>query len=187
MLTEVENLGGPRILDVKRFGDGRGYFCETYNQARAHEAGLDAIFVQDNESLSVDAGTIRGLHYQLDPKAQGKLVRVVVGAVCDVLVDLRMGSSTFGDHAMARLDGGEGRQIWIPVGFAHGFCSLEPNTVIAYKVTDFYSAQADRSLRWDDPELGIEWPDVAESQTLSRKDAEAPTLAELVSRGEVFK
>lgn len=186
VLTDLEKLGGPLVMDVTRFGDERGYFCESYNARRAAEAGLDAVFVQDNESLSTTVGTVRGLHFQLDPHAQGKLVRVAVGAVIDVIVDIRVSSPTFGDHAKIQLDAQSGRQVWVPPGFAHGFCSLTPDMLMIYKVTDFYDAVADRSIRWDDPEIGIEWPHEVDPETLSAKDANASTMALLGAKGELF-
>lgn len=186
MLKEVDQLGGAQVIEVRRFGDERGYFCETYNSKKASELGIGSEFVQDNESLSVETGTIRGLHFQRDPHAQGKLVRVLAGSVMDVIVDIRTESPTFGDHAMVRLDAHEGRQLWIPPGFAHGFCSLEPNMVMAYKVTDFYSAEADRSIQWNDADLGVVWPDIADPASLSAKDADASSLAELKLKGELF-
>jgi dTDP-4-dehydrorhamnose 3,5-epimerase len=185
--TDLEKLGGPLVIDVTRFGDERGYFCESYSTRRAADAGLDATFVQDNESLSTVIGTVRGLHFQLDPHAQGKLVRVAVGAVIDVVVDIRMSSPTFGQHAKIRLDSQDGRQLWVPPGFAHGFCSVTSDVLMMYKVTDFYNADADRSMRWDDPELGIEWPEQADVGTLSAKDSGAQTMAELGAKGELFK
>lgn len=186
VLTDVKELGGPLVMDVTRFGDERGYFCESYNARRAAEAGLDAVFVQDNESLSTTLGTIRGLHYQLDPHAQGKLVRVAIGAVIDVIVDIRTSSATFGQHTKVRLDADSGRQLWIPPGFAHGFCSLTPDMLMIYKVTDFYDGDADRSIIWDDPAIGIEWPIEADPETLSAKDVGASTMADLQAKGELF-
>jgi dTDP-4-dehydrorhamnose 3,5-epimerase len=186
VLRDVGQLGGAQLIEVRRFGDDRGYFSETFNAKTAAGLGVVDDFVQDNESLSATAGTIRGLHYQVSPHAQGKLVRVVVGAVIDVVVDIRAGSPTFGDHAMVRLDGINGLQLWIPPGFAHGFCSLESNMVMAYKVTDFYNAEADRSMQWNDSELGIIWPGIADPSSLSAKDSEAPTFAELRAKGELF-
>lgn len=187
MLKDVDQLGGPQVVDVRRFGDQRGYFCETYNAKRAEELGIHARFVQDNESLSAPCGTVRGLHYQRHPHAQGKLVRVVVGAILDVVVDIRTGSPTFGDYGQIGLDSEDGRQLWIPPGFAHGFCTLRPDTIINYKVTDFYNAEADRSMRWDDPQLGIQWPSEADADTLSPKDSDAPLMADLHAMGELFQ
>ena len=170
----------------RRFGDDRGYFTETFNTRTCQSLGISAVFVQDNESLSAEPGTVRGLHFQTAPSAQGKMVRVVQGAVLDVAVDLRMGSDTFGDHVAVRLDGQRGNQLWIPPGFAHGFCTLEPDTLMAYKVTEYYDPDADRGILWTDPEIGISWPVDVASATLSAKDATAPLLADLGDPASFF-
>lgn len=170
----------------KRFGDDRGYFTETFNTRTYDSLGISGVFVQDNESLSAEPGTVRGLHFQTAPSAQGKLVRIIRGAVLDVAVDLRVGSETYGDHVAVRLDGEVGKQLWIPPGFAHGFCTLEPNTLMAYKVTAYYDPDADRSILWTDPELGIHWPVDVPSATLSAKDAAAPALADLGDPATLF-
>lgn len=143
------------------------------------DAGLDLAFVQDNHSLSADVGTVRGLHFQLPPFAQDKLVRVVRGAIFDVAVDIRRGSPTFGRHVSAIVSAKEWNQILVPIGFAHGFCTIEPDTEVVYKVTNYYSPQHDRGLRWNDPALGIEWPDVAANAVLSERDARQPMWSEL--------
>ncbi len=180
-------LEGPKLLGPTRFEDERGYFQETFNQRDFAEAvGRDVRFVQDNESLSQLAGTVRGLHFQVAPSGQGKLVRVVAGRLLDVVVDIRAGSATFGEHLTIELDAVGGLQLWVPEGFAHGFCTLEPGTVLNYKVTDFYSAEHDRSISWCDPELGIAWPVGAGEAVVSDKDAVAPSLAELKEQGSVF-
>ena len=129
--------------------------------------------------MSVKAGTIRGLHFQREPHAQGKLVRCTAGALFDVVVDIRCGSPTYGHWVAETLTPINGKQIWVPPGFAHGFCSLEPNTVIFYKVTDYYSAECDEGLSWDDADIGIQWPDIADPETLSAKDRAQPRLSEL--------
>ncbi len=139
----------------------------------------DYAFVQDNESRSAKVGTVRGLHYQSDPRAQGKLVRCTAGALFDVAVDIRGGSPTYGQWVGETLTPDNGKQLWVPPGFAHGFCSLEPDTVIAYKVTDYYSAECDKGLAWDDPAIGIVWPDAADAETLSSKDRGQPLLSDL--------
>lgn len=167
------------MIKPARFGDERGWFSETFRRDLLESAGVTDEFVQDNESLSVHVGTVRGLHFQAPPCAQAKLVRVVAGAVLDVAVDLRRSSSTFGRHVAARLDAESRQQLFIPAGFAHGFCTLEPNTMVAYKVSALYSREHDRSLAWDDPELGVEWPVRADAAILSVKDSAAPRLAEL--------
>lgn len=168
-----------KIITPKRIGDDRGFFSETYNRQRYAEAGIDIDFVQDNHSLSVKAGTIRGLHFQTAPFAQAKLVRVVRGSLLDVAVDIRRSSPTYGRHVAVELSAECGCQLFIPVGFAHGFCTLTPDTEIEYKVSAFYSAAHDRGLLWDDPALGIDWPVDATQAFLSEKDRRQPLLAEL--------
>ncbi|NNF53910.1 MAG: dTDP-4-dehydrorhamnose 3,5-epimerase [Acidimicrobiales bacterium] len=163
----------------RRFGDDRGYFAETFNARTYENLGIRGAFVQDNESLSAEPGTVRGLHFQMAPSPQGKLIRIIRGAALDVAVDLRVGSETFGDHVAVRLDGATGNQLWIPPGFAHGFCTLEPDTLVAYKVTAYHDPETDRCILWTDPELGIDWPVDVASATLSAKDAAAPLLADL--------
>ncbi len=173
-------IEGLALLKPARFGDHRGFFSETYNRRRFAEAtGVDVEFVQDNHSLSRDAGTLRGLHFQRPPSAQGKLVRVVRGAVLDVAVDLRHGSPTFGRHMAVELSADNGEQLWIPAGFAHAFCTLVPDTEFVYKVTDYYSPADDGGIIWNDPDLAIEWPFPADRLTLSDKDGKLPRLADL--------
>ncbi|HYD69444.1 dTDP-4-dehydrorhamnose 3,5-epimerase [Azospirillum sp.] len=169
-----------KLLVPRRFDDDRGWFVETYNRRRLAElAGITEDFVQDNMSLSAAVGTIRGLHFQAPPHAQGKLVGVVAGAVLDVAVDIREGSPNFGRHVAARLSAAEGNQMYVPAGFAHGFCTLEPNTVVSYKVTDVYAPECDGGIAWNDPDLGIDWPVTAERAALSDKDRALPRLADL--------
>lgn len=163
-------LPGVLLLTPVRHGDTRGYFSETYNKRSFAEAGIDLEFVQDNESLSAEAGTVRGLHFQTPPFEQAKLVRVLSGAVFDVAVDLRAGSPHYGRHTAVRLSAAEGNQLIIPAGFAHGFCTLEPDTKVFYKVDRHYSAAHDAGLLWNDPEIGIEWPVAGEKAVLSDKD-----------------
>ena len=146
-----------KILVPRRISDVRGYFSETYSERLLCAAGIDVAFVQDNESLSVEKGVVRGLHFQIAPAGQGKLIRVVSGAILDVAVDIRRGSPTFGQHVSLELSGTDGRQIYIPPGFAHGFATLQSNTLISYKVSDYYSPSHDRGIRWDDPALKIDW------------------------------
>ncbi|WP_431857384.1 dTDP-4-dehydrorhamnose 3,5-epimerase [Azospirillum sp.] len=178
---EVTELAIPdvKIIRPKKFGDHRGFFSETYSKRAFEAAGLHYDFVQDNQSLSAEVGTVRGLHFQLPPFAQDKLVRVVKGAILDVAVDIRRGSPTFGRHVSAVISAKDWNQILVPIGFAHGFCTLEPDTEVIYKVTNFYSAEHDRGLLWNDPELGIEWPVAADKAQLSDKDRKAPRLADL--------
>ncbi|KQY79109.1 dTDP-4-dehydrorhamnose 3,5-epimerase [Ensifer sp. Root142] len=171
------------VITPKKFGDTRGYFMETFRQTLFEENVGRFVFVQDNQSISAEVGTVRGLHFQLKPKAQGKLVRCIAGALLDVAVDIRSGSPTYGKHVAVELTAENGRQLWVPPGFAHGFCTLVPNTEISYKVTEYYSAEHDRGLLWKDPALGIEWPVEAEKVALSDKDKRQPTLADL---GDAF-
>jgi dTDP-4-dehydrorhamnose 3,5-epimerase len=141
------------------------------------EAGVTAEFVQDNHSCSVQPGTVRGLHFQIAPSAQGKLVRVLRGSILDVALDVRRGSPTYGRHVAVTLSAENGKQLWVPAGLAHGFCTIEPNTEVLYKVTDYYSPQTERGLLWNDPELGIDWPAEA-GAVLSDKDKVLPRFAE---------
>lgn len=168
-----------KIIRPKKFGDHRGFFSETYTKKTFEAAGLHYDFVQDNHSLSAEVGTVRGLHFQLPPFAQDKLVRVVRGAILDVAVDIRKGSPTFGRHVSAVISAADWNQILVPIGFAHGFCTLEPDTEVIYKVTNYYSAEHDRGLLWNDPELGIDWPVSADKARLSDKDHKHPTFAQL--------
>ena len=168
-----------KIIRPKKFGDHRGFFSETYNKKTFEAAGLHYDFVQDNQSLSAEVGTVRGLHFQLPPFAQDKLVRVVRGAILDVAVDIRRGSPTFGQHVSAVISAADWNQILVPIGFAHGFCTLEPDTEVIYKVTNYYSAEHDRGLLWNDPALGIDWPVAADKARLSDKDHKHPTFAQL--------
>lgn len=168
----------PRLIVPRRFADQRGWFCETYNARRlAEQDGVTAIFVQDNESWSAARGTIRGLHLQIPPHAQGKLVRAVRGRVYDVAVDVRRGSPTYGRFVGAELSAENGVHLWVPVGFAHGFCTLEDDVSVAYKVTDFYAPECERGIRFDDSEIGIDWPVAAGTACLSEKDTRYPGLA----------
>lgn len=177
---EVESLAIPevRILKPVKHGDHRGFFSETYNKQAFAAAGIDVDFVQDNQSLSGEAGTLRGLHFQVPPKAQAKLLRVLRGAVFDVAVDLRWGSPTYGQHVSAVLSAEAWNQIFIPAGFAHGFCTLEPACEVLYKVSDFYAPEAEQGLLWNDPELGIDWPQGA-GAVLSERDRGWPPLRDL--------
>jgi dTDP-4-dehydrorhamnose 3,5-epimerase len=167
-------LSGVLVLRPKRFFDARGFFSETYNQRRFEQAGLDVVFVQDNVSVSKPRGTLRGLHYQKEPFAQAKLVGVLAGSIRDVAVDLRRSSPTFGQHFSVRLSAEEGNQIFVPVGFAHAFLTLEPDTMILYKVSNFYSPEHDAGIRFDDPLLGIDWGKDQASIVTSDKDRRLP-------------
>ena len=159
--------------------DHRGYFSEIYRADHFREQIATVDFVQDNQSLSVRTGTIRGIHFQTHPHAQGKLVRCVAGSVFDIAVDLRRDSLTFGRWLSVILTPEENNQLWIPVGFGHAFCTLEPNSVVSYRVTSYYSPDNDKGVAWDDPDIAIKWPSVADFDTLSEKDRNQPLLAEL--------
>lgn len=184
-MPEPRPLGIDGVVELRppKFGDARGFFSETYNRERFREAGITLDFVQDNHSFSAARGTLRGLHYQLPPRAQDKLVRVVRGAIFDVAVDIRRGSATFGRWVGLVVSAREWNQILVPAGFAHGFVTLEPDTEVVYKVTDTYSPAHDRSIRFDDPAIGIEWPIAVGESTLSDKDRDAPLLAD----AEIFE
>lgn len=178
--VEPTPIEGLILATPPRFGDARGFFAESWS-ARAFGAVAPGVaFVQDNHSLSERAGTVRGLHYQSPPHAQGKLVRCGRGALWDVAVDARAGSPTYGGWFGAELTAANGRQLWIPAGFLHGFVSLEPDTEIVYKCTDFYAPEADGAVRWDS--CGIDWPEIAGADpVLSAKDAAAPAFADWTS------
>jgi len=168
-----------KIIRPKRFGDHRGFFSEVFRRDVMEQAGLPTEWIQDNHSLSAAVGTVRGLHFQTEPFAQDKLVRVVRGRILDVAVDLRRSSPTFGKHVAVELSAENWQQLLVPIGFAHGFCTLEPDTEVLYKVTALYSAQHDLGLAWDDPELGIAWPVASADAMLSDKDRRQPRLADL--------
>jgi len=166
------------LVTPPKFGDSRGFFSETFNAARFAEAGISAPFVQDNQSLSEQRGTIRGLHCQISPNIQGKLVRVVKGAIWDVAVDARHGSPTYGQHVAAVLSAENWSQLWVPGGFLHGFCTLEPGTEVIYKVTAPYDRAAERGVIWNDPALALPWPVSDDEAQLSDKDRQLPKLAD---------
>lgn len=176
MQVEETGLEGLKLLTPKRFGDARGFFAETWNARVFAEAGIEATFVQDNHSLSDAVGTIRGLHFQAPPDGQGKLVRCGRGRLFDVAVDIRRGSPTYGKWFGAELSAENGRMLWVPEGFAHGFATRESGTEIVYKCTGFYAPAAEGAVRWDS--AGIDW-NIDGEPKLSGKDAEAPTLADL--------
>ena len=172
-------IAGPLEVIPRRIEDERGYFSEIFRLNAFAERVPRCEFVQDNQSLSVRSGTVRGLHFQSRPAAQGKLVRCLAGRLLDAIVDLRRGSPTFGRWLSVVLSPTENNQLWVPVGFGHGFCTLEPNTIISYRVTNYYSPEHDKGVAWDDPDIGIDWPDMADPDTLSGKDRQQPSLAEL--------
>ncbi len=169
------------LVTPKRLGDHRGYFVETYHAARFREAGIVADFLQDNQSLSAAAGTVRGLHFQIPPVPQAKLVRVLQGAIYDVAVDIRIGSPTFGQWVGETLTAEHGEQLFLPHGFAHGFCTLANETIVAYKVDNYYSAAHDAGISFADPALGINWPISPEKVVISDKDGNLPVLADFAS------
>lgn len=171
------------LLEIKprKIADDRGYFSEIFRLQSFVEIAGPVEFVQDNQSLSIRPGTIRGIHFQSHPQAQGKLVRCLAGRLLDVAVDLRADSRTYGKWISVVLSPEENNQLWVPIGFGHAFCTLEPNSVISYRVTSYYSPENDRGVAWDDPQVGIDWPDIADPATLSTKDREQPSLAELAT------
>lgn len=166
-----------KLVRPVRHADHRGWFSETFSARALAACGITVPMVQDNQSLSRYRGTVRGLHFQAPPHAQAKLVRVLRGAILDVAVDLRRGSPTFGRHVSAVLEARTGAQLFIPEGFAHGFCTLEPETEIAYKVSAYYAPECDCGVRWDDPTLAIAWPEFADPQLMSARDLALPPLA----------
>lgn len=179
----VEPLAIPDVLLVtpRRFEDPRGWFVETYSQPRYAAAGIRAVFMQDNQSLSRNRGTIRGLHFQRPPVAQAKLVRVLRGRILDVAVDLRRAQPTYGQHVAVELDAATGAQLFVPAGFAHGFCTLEPDTEVTYKVDAPYAPDADAGLFYDDPHLAIAWPVAPAVAHLSDKDRQLPRFTDFAS------
>lgn len=176
MIVKESKLPGIKLIEPTLFEDNRGFFMESYNAANMASHGMSMTFVQDNHSLSVQPGVIRGLHYQLNPKAQTKLIRVLVGAIYDVVVDIRRGSPTFGQWEGFELTAANKHQLLVPRGFAHGFCTLTPNTEVLYKVDELYSAEHDRGIAWNDAALGIQWPTT--NPVLSDKDSKHPELAD---------
>ena len=171
----------PRIIVPKRHVDDRGWFSETFHEQRLRDIGITCRFVQDNQSSSKRAGTLRGLHFQLPPAAQAKLVTVLRGRILDVAVDVRRGSPTFGKHVSTELSAESGRQLYIPVGFAHGFLTLEDDVVVMYKVSDYYAPAHDSGIRWNDPDIAIPWPFKDADIIMSDKDRRLPLLKEFAS------
>ncbi|MDH0126154.1 dTDP-4-dehydrorhamnose 3,5-epimerase [Brucella intermedia GD04153] len=182
MMVRPLSLEGVLEISPRKFGDDRGFFSETYNAKSFAEAGINLTFVQDNHSYSAAKGVVRGLHYQLPPFAQDKLLRVIRGAILDVAVDIRKSSPTFGKWVAQEVSAEKWNQILVPKGFAHGFMTLVENTEVIYKVTNYYSPEHDRSIRFDDPAIGIDWPIVSSGVQLSDKDRKAPLFAD----AEVF-
>ncbi|MBV8089765.1 MAG: dTDP-4-dehydrorhamnose 3,5-epimerase [Alphaproteobacteria bacterium] len=174
--TEIADV---KLLKPVRHVDSRGFFSEVFRDDALRQHGIDIHFVQDNHSLSANQGVVRGLHFQIPPFAQAKLVRVIAGSIFDVAVDIRWGSPSFGRHVAAVVSASDWNQILIPTGFAHGYCTLEPNTEVLYKVSNYYSAEHDRGLLWNDPALGIAWPVAAAEAEVSDKDRKQPLLSSL--------
>lgn len=181
MIIEKTALDGVVILTPARHGDNRGFFCESWNAKRMSEAGLNFDFVQDNHSFSRETGTVRGLHFQSPPHAQAKLVRCGRGRLFDVVVDIRNGSPTYGRWAGAELSFDNGKQLLIPAGFLHGFATLEPDTEIIYKCTDYYAPECDGAVRFDDPDIGIDWGIPTSDAILSDKDRTAQPMRDFTS------
>ncbi len=178
LATEIADLN---LIVPRIHRDHRGFFSETYSKAGLGAMGVNLEFVQDNHSLSVERGVVRGLHFQIPPFAQCKLVRVIRGSIFDVAVDLRRGSRTYGKHVARVISAADWNQFLVPVGFAHGFCTLEANTEVIYKVTNYYAPEHDRGLLWNDPDLGISWPIGEGEAILSDKDRKQPRFKELQS------
>lgn len=180
---DIERASIPDVLLIrpKKFGDDRGFFSETFRTSTLREAGVDLDWVQENHSFSAARGVVRGLHFQAPPAAQAKLLRVTRGAILDVAVDIRRGSPTYGEHVAAELSADNWTQIFVPAGFAHGFCTLTQDTEVLYKVSAYYSAATEGGVLWRDPALGIEWPIAPEGATLSDRDRLWPNLKDLQS------
>jgi dTDP-4-dehydrorhamnose 3,5-epimerase len=174
-----QNIPDVWLISPRKFGDDRGFFSETFRKAALSELGFDRDFVQDNHSMSGAKGTVRGLHFQLEPHQQDKLIRVIHGAVLDVAVDIRPHSPTFGRHVAVELSAGNWNQLLVPRGFAHGFQTLTENCEVLYKVTDYYAPHAEKGLLWNDPALGVSWPIAAADTLLNARDASWPKLADL--------
>ena len=170
-----------KLLTLPKFGDERGFFSEVYNKKELTAQGIEIGFVQDNQAYSANSGTLRGLHFQAPPHAQDKLIRVISGSIFDVAVDIRCGSPTFGKHASAVISAKAWNQMLVPVGFAHGYCTLEPDTEILYKVSDYYAPDHDLGVLWSDPALNIAWPVAQGEAVISEKDRGLPLLATIES------
>src|SRR5438874_2218557 len=179
MKVEEKVIADIKLIMPTRHADSRGFFSEVFKENVLRQHGIDVHFVQDNHSLSVSTGVLRGLHFQTPPFAQAKLLRVTAGAIFDVAVDIRWGSPTFGHHVAAVLSAAEGNQLFIPEGFAHGYCTLEPDTEVIYKVSAYYSPEHDRGLLWSDPALGIVWPVSGDQALISDKDRQHPVFSHL--------
>lgn len=179
MIFETFDIPDLLAIRPKKIGDERGYFAEMFRDDLFRQHVGEVGFVQENQSLSAKCGTLRGIHFQTAPHAQGKLVRCAAGSIMDVAVDLRAGSPTFARWVAIELTPENCVQLWIPAGFGHAFCTLKPDSVVCYKVTDYYSPECDRGVRWDDPEIAVDWPACLDPATLSDKDRTQPLLADL--------
>lgn len=179
--TTIPSMNVPQIVIPKWHVDGRGWLSETFHEQRLREIGITCRFVQDNQSSSRQAGTLRGLHFQLPPMAQAKLVSAVRGRILDVAVDIRRGSPTYGEHIATELSPESGRQLYIPVGFAHGFLTLEDDAVVMYKVSNYYAPAHDGGIRWNDPDIAIPWPCKSVDIITSNKDRQLPLLKDFAS------
>jgi dTDP-4-dehydrorhamnose 3,5-epimerase len=175
------DLAGPVEITPRKIGDYRGYFSEVFRADAFNVEIGHTDFLQENQSFSQQSGTLRGLHFQIAPFAQGKLVRCIAGSIFDVAVDLRTGSPSYGRWITAELTAEAGNQLWVPPGFGHGFCTLEPDTVVSYKVSAYYSQECDKGVAWDDPAIAVQWPTIADPGTLSAKDRVQPALVDLPS------
>lgn len=173
------DIEGPLEVVPRKIEDDRGYFTEIFRLAPFMERAGNVVFVQENQSLSVRPGTLRGIHFQSHPMAQGKLVRCLAGSVLDVAVDLRRDSPSYGRWISTILTPEANNQLWVPIGFGHAFCTLLPNSIIGYRVTNYYSPEDDKGVAWDDPEIGVDWPNLVDPSTLSAKDQTQPPLADL--------
>lgn len=180
-LNSKTSVDLPRLIVPKRHRDDRGWFSESFHKSRFHDIGITCDFIQDNQSSSKRAGTLRGLHLQLPPAAQAKLVTVVRGKILDVAVDIRRGSPTYGKHVSAELSAESGHQLYVPAGFAHGFLSLEDNVLVMYKVSQNYSPVHDTGIRWNDPDIAFPWPIKEADISISEKDRRLPFLKEFSS------
>jgi len=178
-IIAADGLPAVRIITPRRHRDDRGFFSEVWHQGRFTEAGLDVRFLQDNHALSQPVGTLRGLHFQIGTSAQGKLIRCSKGRILDVAVDIRHGSPSFGRFAAVELSAENWRQVYVPTGFAHGYCTLEPDTEVIYKVTAYYDPAAERGLLWNDPGIGIAWPVTMDLAVIAERDATWPRLRDL--------
>jgi dTDP-4-dehydrorhamnose 3,5-epimerase len=179
MEVRTFDLIGPVEIRPRILSDDRGYFAEIFRANVFAQHVPDVKFVQENQSLNVRSGTIRGIHFQSPPAGQGKLVRCLAGKLFDLIVDLRRDSVSYGQSLAVILSAAENNQLWVPVGFGHAFCTLEPNSIVSYRVTSYYSPEHDKGVAWDDPDIAVSWPDVADPTTLSTKDRSQPSLAEL--------